>query len=524
MTQAVSNEFSKFRSIFWPIKSTELKKFLPMFVIYGLIVFIYSLLKSAKDALVITAPSAGAVCIPFLKVWGVLPIAFFAVYLFTKLANKFDIQKVFYFLMAGFIAFFLVFSFVLYPNQAILHPHEFADHLQTILPKGCLGLIAIFRNWTFTLFYVMSELWGTIMMTVMFWGIANNITSTKDAKRFYAIFGLGANIATILSGQVSVIITNNPIFSSIFQSSDDYWGSILKLIVVLSSILSIIVLICFYYLFNHLKKQECPIKLKEKKEQRSIKMGLRENFTYLSKSKYLLCIALIVLCFNLSLHMIEVVWKDQVHLLYPKAEHFNAYMGKVQRAIGIISTLVSLFVCGPIVRKKGWYFCAILTPAILLITGSFFFGFILAKDLIGNFANSFLGLTPLAMIVFLGSAQNCFARSSKFTFFDVTKEMSFIPLSQECKLKGKSAIDGVGSRIGKSGGSLCHQFLFMLFGSIYASIPYIGIILLACFITWIYAIKSLSNQYKDITRDASPNKKTPNTTRQNTTQPQEVLS
>jgi ATP:ADP antiporter, AAA family len=503
MTQAKTYEFSRFRSIFWPIRSFELKKFFPMFVIYSLIVFIYSLLKSAKDALVITAPSAGAVCIPFLKVWGVLPIAFFAVYLFTKLANKYDIQKVFYLLMVGFIGFFLIFSFVLYPNQDLLHPHALADKLQSVLPSGFTGMVALFRNWTFTLFYIMSELWGTIIMTVMFWGIANNITSVKDAKRFYAIFGLGANMATILSGQVSVMISNNPIFSGLLSSSDDYWGGVLKFIVVFSAVLSIIVIYCFQALFRHIKKEACPIKLKENKERRSIKMGLRKNFAYLSKSKYLLCIALIVLCFNLSLNMIEVVWKDQVHHLYPKAEHFNAYMGKVQRSIGILSTLISLFICGPVVRKKGWYFCAMLTPVILLITGALFFGFILSKDLMGGMAQTFLGLSPLAMIVFLGSAQNSFARSSKFTFFDVTKEMSFIPLSQECKLKGKSAIDGVGSRIGKSGGSLFYQFLLMMFGSIYTSLPYIALILLACFVTWIYAIGSLSRQYEEITKPQS---------------------
>ena len=68
-------------------------------------------------------------------------------------------------------------------------------------------------------------------------------------------------------------------------------------------------------------------------------------------------------------------------------------------------------------------------------------------------------------------------RALKYTLFDATKELAFIPLSKECKLKGKAAIDGIGSRIGKSGGSIIHQGLLLCFGSVASSTPYVGVIL-----------------------------------------------
>jgi AAA family ATP:ADP antiporter len=77
--------------------------------------------------------------------------------------------------------------------------------------------------------------------------------------------------------------------------------------------------------------------------------------------------------------------------------------------------------------------------------------------------------------------------------------MSFIPLSKESKLKGKAAIDGVGSRLGKSGGSLVHQFLLLCFGTVSLSTPIVAIILFAVVIVWILAVKALGVQFDALT-------------------------
>jgi AAA family ATP:ADP antiporter len=66
------------------------------------------------------------------------------------------------------------------------------------------GPIAILRNWTFAMFYVMAELWGSVVVSVLFWGFANQITEVEEAKKFYPLFGLGANVALIFSGRTVV--------------------------------------------------------------------------------------------------------------------------------------------------------------------------------------------------------------------------------------------------------------------------------------------------------------------------------
>ncbi len=491
-------EFGKIRKIFWPIHKKECKLFFPMFAIYSLIVFVYSMLKPAKDALVITARDSGAQCIPFLKTWAILPLSILSIFIFTRLSNKYATKKIFYILIFGFLSFFLLFSFVLYPFRDVLHPHQTADFLQAHLPEGFKGLIAVFRNWTFTLFYAMSELWGTIIMTVLFWGFANEATSVKVAKRFYAILGVGANLATILAGFVSHTLSSSSFHNIIYRLPGNRWERTLQLETFVIIIISITTVLLFHYLNQHLEKINQENSVKSVKEEKP-KMSLRENFNYLRKSKYLICIALIVLAFNLTLNIIEIVWKDQIQHLYPNPADYSAYMSRVMSYIGILSSFISIFICGNVIRGFGWTVAALLTPITILITGTLFFGSILFQDQGFGALASFIGLSPLFMIVSLGSLQNILSRASKFTFFDVTKEISFIPLSRECKLKGKAAIDGVGSRLGKSGGSIIHQFLLIIFASLSASTPYLAIILLLVVAIWIGAVKSLGNQFQELT-------------------------
>jgi AAA family ATP:ADP antiporter len=104
-------------------------------------------------------------------------------------------------------------------------------------------------------------------------------------------------------------------------------------------------------------------------------------------------------------------------------------------------------------------------------------------------------MTPLAIAVFFGSAQNCLSKAAKYSVFDATKEMAYIPLDHESKLKGKAAIDGVGSRLGKSGGSVIHQSLLMIFETLPRSSPYIAAILGTMIVFWIGATKSLGRKF-----------------------------
>ena len=486
--------FGKCRSYLWPIHRNELKKFLPLLIIFFFICLNYSILKALKDALVITAPQSGAKAIPFIKLYVILPAALLVTYLFTKLFNRYSQERVFYIMVGSFLLFFLLFTFVLYPLRDVIHPTATADRLQTLLPLGFSGLICLFRNWSYTLFYVLAELWSTAVMSVLFWGFVNQITSIVEAKRYYGILIAGANLSVVLSGYITLFLSTQALdFLPFFL--EDRWGQSLSLATCVLVISGLLTMGTFRWYHKRVLKSENERPVVQKKKGKPIKLGMRKTFLYLRKSKYLICTAIIVIAFNLALSMIEIIWKDQIQELYPNPNDFNAYMGKVLIAIGWICSFLGFF-CTFLIRRLNWTFNALITPITLLATGILFFGFTLLKQhpLAISFA-TLLGFTPTALAVFLGSTQNVLSRICKYTLFDTTKEIALIPLSPESKLKGKAAIDGVASRLGKSGSSLLHSLFLMLFGSISVSTPYVALLLLGVILGWIGTAQSLGRQF-----------------------------
>ncbi|NGX51604.1 MAG: ADP,ATP carrier protein 1 [Chlamydiae bacterium] len=489
-------EFGKVRSILWPIHSYELKKVIPMVLLFFFILFNYTILRDTKDALVVTAPGGGAEVIPFLKVWGVLPLAVIFMLIYAKLSNKLSKPKLFYCAVLPFLIFFGLFVTVLYPARDFLHPNEFCDYLQTVLPVGLKGFIAIIRNWTFSLFYIMAELWGSVALSLLFWGFANDTTKISESKRFYALFGLFANFSLIISGWfirwASQTRQSLPVGADPWQVSLNY----LMGMVILSGL---IVLGVYWWINRYVLTDSRFYSQAEKTKQKKAKpkLSMKESFLMLARSKYLGCIAILVLSYGVAINLIEVTWKSQLALQYPDPNSYGMFMGRFSQITGVVTIFMMLFVGGNVIRRFGWKRAALVTPIVLLITGVAFFGFIIFRDNLKGFIAS-IGTTPLMLAVMFGMVQNILSKSSKYSLFDPTKEMAYIPLDQESKVKGKAAVDVVGARLGKSGGALLQQGLIVGFG-IAGMTPYVGAILLVIIAVWIVAAKSLGTQFLDLT-------------------------
>lgn len=439
---------------------------MPMVVMLFLLSFNQSTLWNLKDALIVT--TSGAEIIPFIKVWAILPAAVLLTWIFTCLSNRFSQEKVFYLLTSSFLLFYGLFAFLIYPYRDQLHPVESANYLETILPLGFKGLVSMYRHWTYTGFYVACELWNTVVISILFWGFANTITQTSEGGRFYGVLSIAYNLAVAAAGLASIAIAQN-------TQAWEQNMMLLMLVVIANGLLTMSI-------FRQMHKKE-RFKAQEVTEQEEGKFSLHECLQHVCRSRYLICIAVIVVAYSLVINMVEVIWKDQLRNLHPSTLDYNRYINALQIVHGVLAVVLSLGIAG-LVRYFGWTRTALVTPVIMLLLCGLFFWTMFFPDTIAIMA-------PLTMIVFIGGIQNSFSKACKYSIFDSTKEMALIPLSFEGKLKGKTAIDGIGVRLGKSGGSIIHQGLIILFATVAASAPYAAAILFAALLIWIPCVRSL---------------------------------
>jgi AAA family ATP:ADP antiporter len=496
--QAEKTSFGTIRSYFWPVHAHEARKLLPMVVILALVVLNYTILRNLKDSLVITAEGSGAEVIPFIKLWVMFPAAVGSAALFSYLLNRFSRSTVFQSIIIAFLLFFTFFCYFIYPNKDFLHPTQSADFLEGILPLGCKGLIAMYRNWTLTVFYVVSELWGSMVLQVLVWGFANEITKVSEAPRFYGVMVIASNTATVCAGQVAVALSGS---ADSVSAGEDVWVHSLTNLLSFIVVIGFAVLMVFRWMNARvLTNPEYVPQETEKMKKEKKRLSFTESLACLTNSKYLLSIATVVVSYNLLINLVEVIWKDRLRLLYPATNDFNIYINNLVTITGVVSTITSIVLVG-VIHRLGWTITALLTPIILLVTAFAFFACIFAGDAISPFALTLFNTTPLAMAVFFGSFQNCFSKAAKYSIFDVTKEMAFIPLDKEEKMKGKAAIDGVGSRMAKSGGAAIHQGLLLAFGTLTASAPYVSAIVFLVAAGWMAAVYHLGKQFKEFSKE-----------------------
>ena len=133
----------------------------------------------------------------WVAVYAVLPFSIAFLVTFNHLSTFMTRESLFTTIVSAFLVFLLFFAFVLYPNHAVLHPHAAADVWAQQVPKGLIGLVGMVRNWTLTVFYCVSEMWGDVGLSLLFWGLANETTSMHDAPTLYPLFGIGANVAQV---------------------------------------------------------------------------------------------------------------------------------------------------------------------------------------------------------------------------------------------------------------------------------------------------------------------------------------
>lgn len=496
------NNFSKLRAFLWPIHGAEMPKFLPMAMMMFCVLFNYTTLRVAKDSLVITG--CGAEVIPFLKGWIILPLSVLFVAFYAKLLNRYSQQRLFYGIISTFLIFFSLFALYIYPNRELLHPDPAMIQAWKAAYPNFQHLISLYGSWSYASFYLFAESWGAVALGLLFWQFANEITSTLEAKRFYGMFAFLGHFALIVAGLMAMWFTGVANEEEGIQSAEA-WAQYLKLTVIVVNICGLSIMALYAWMQKNVVSRPhfMPARNESKADAPKEEMTVKESFQHVFKSKYIGYIALMVFGYAFTMNLLGLMWKNQVKLQYPEGVDYANFMGLFYMATGVITVTILFFFKG-VVHHFGWFRGAIVTPMAILITSVMFFSFLFFKDTVSPLLVIY-DITPLLLSVWISTSQQFLSKGCKYSLFDPTKEMAYIPLDPVLRSKGKAAVDVTGHLFSKaSGGYFTGLILIGTAASDLMSIaPLMAVAVMVVTGMWIWSVFRLNNEYSSLTGEST---------------------
>lgn len=459
-------------------------KVLPLGCIFFGASFNLAILQSLKDSIMVT--TAGAETLPFLASCVVLPSSLGFFLLYGKMVENLPSKVIFYVSIMPLVAFYLLFTLVLYPNHAALHPMWLVESVSQWVPQGLIGLVKVVQYWTFSLFYCSAELWGSVVISVLFWSLANEVCTISEAKSVYPLMGIAANVALVLSGTFVKLVNTQIAVGNTYVSLCWLVGGI----VTMSSFMALAKTVLDKFVIGDYCSLDPATATKPKRKKKG---SMAESFAIIRESPKISNLAILVMSYGISHRLFEFAWKASLRSLYPTAQAYQTVLAEVAIATGWAT--ITFMILGKFVfQYLGWGAAASATPIAMLTSGGVFFLFSLMAGSMAASGNMIFGVDPTTMAfmgVAAGAITQVFARSSKFSLFDPAKEMVYIEMSKEEKSKGKAAVDLIGSQIGKSGGAWVTQALLLVTGSMTASLPVIASVFTVVIFSWLNAVRNL---------------------------------
>ncbi|QEK38549.1 Npt1/Npt2 family nucleotide transporter [Candidatus Cytomitobacter primus] len=457
---------------------SESKKFVCLLSIITLTLFNNAVLRVIKDTLLFSDNSSIEV-VHFIKSFLVMPISMVFVYFYTKVSLTVKSNKIIYIIMFSFMLFFTLYAF-LHPVRMHLHPDPNSINLLIKNNEHLKWLLILYGSWSNALFYIFSELWSSVALNLIFWQFANNINTIKEAKKNYVYFGIFGSLGMVSGGGL---------VSYLFSSNFQYKISLMSIIISIS-----IVCIILLYKFIFTKVLHNTYDAIEIKPTKS-KFKFYDMINIFIKSKYLRYMMVLVFCYHMTSNLIEVTWKSILKLSVGNAESYASYMGIIYMISGILSILLFYFP-KQLMKKASWRTIAMLIPVSLIVLTTVFYIALFNSGIYMHIFNK----SNLRIIAIIGAIYYICNRFLKYALFDPIKEIAYIPLGKEERLKGKAMIDVFGGKLSKATSGYIQALLLMIVPSgnqIYISYYTIYIVVF-CMLIWIISVHNLSYEYEKI--------------------------
>lgn len=507
--------FTGMRS-FWKSAPVEDRKLKYISFSFFLIVYIYSVTKDLKDAFIIGRQSPASISI--LKVFWVPPIATIASLIVQKMSIRMSTEAILKTFLVIYCFYFFIYGiFVPVLRDSFLEPFriKMGDFQSdgTMEFRGILSFAAFLMTvscWTGTLHFIMSELWGTIILSLLFTQLFNEICWERQFKRFIPVVYTISNLGLLLSAFTSLSL--NLLIEALAYHHK--WKLFTGLFIILGCLSLFLFKILNVLLYEILPGPICRDTPQRDRRPQSEPLGFLKGLEMIFSTKVIFALCIMVLGYNIVIIMAESSYKSCLSEV-AKAQNKDLESSVLRNKFfeeTITALLVISFFLGPSrnsISWFGWTKYALLTPLFALITCLAVLGFALIttglegknlgffNNLIGPFGGVDMAKKTIYIEQILGIVCISLLKVLKYVSFDIAREYFSKRIDISYRARFRSVYDGICARQGKAFGSLIQVMFNAVFNTMdirVSSMPYLGITTLLC-MAWIQSVMFLGKKY-----------------------------
>ena len=402
------------------IQQRELKKTLLMFIYLLLAVSTFIIGRAIRDALFLSRYNIHS--LPYMYVLVAIVVSIAAL-LYSRYIKNFKTYNVIIFIDLLFAALFFFFWF------------SIRQHIS---------------RYVYPALYVYIEIVGSLLI-VPFWTFANEIYTSREAKRLFGFIGAGGVLANVVSGGFTKLIVH-----SIGTEN---------LILVCTGLLILSALIIVY-----IKNTE-GVNILSTPEQKRQTTNLIRDISSIFAEEYTRKIALIVIVMAIVITSVDYQFKILAKSSFTQENSLTEFLAMFVFATGIIACIIQFFITGRFVNKYG-IFAALFILPLFISTGISIFIF-----------------TATLFAIGISQASNYMLR---YTVWDSTFQMLYIPIPQKKRNSSKAIIDGVFKQL--SNGLAGVLLIFIVKGPKLLLLT----IMLSMSILWIFLLFRLRKNYMQV--------------------------
>lgn len=386
-----------------------------------------------------------------------------------------------------------------------------------------LPIKVILSAWTALLFGATAEIYGSLLLTTLIFGIFNVITKNSEEARLIAPYiTLASGLSLTLSGLRFIIFNIKSVKN--FMKITIFGGFKMKLLFLLIElgVLCYCFSLCvdFFAKNNNQALEDSLFKLDNNQNKN---IGLVDSLILLSKNKILVNLAVVVLLYGVTMNIFEQLFKTVAKLVIVDRDAYKAllstqmliqsilmilFFGDIRNTLvntsrkylimitpivlGIFSTAICFIVPGLIpdfikanvamIVMRSFYIIgliyilaqlvlvksltekaySVVKSACLMYISYLLLSIIRSQNInLFNLTGMQLGMSSF---VVMGIVQAFMAKMSKYTSFDNMKERSYVNVPLTLRTPGKAAVEMIGGRVGKALGGWINSLLIVTFG------------------------------------------------------------